>query len=261
MLYYSNMSNRSYHFAKDVGLGLVTGLFSGLFGVGGGIILVPLLVLFLKAQQKQAQATSLVVVSIAALFGAATYSIAGSVQWTSVPLLVAGGILGTLLGTSLVIRTSDRWLKLAFGALLLLVSLRFFVQAGTAADFSAALDLLSLVGFLLSGVAMGFLSAFLGVGGGVIVIPILVSLFGFEQQLAAGTSLVVMIPITLLGAWRLSRSGFTDWGQGIRIGAIASLAAIAGASIALAADAAALQIGFALLLVFAAAQMIWKALK
>lgn len=260
MLYYSNMSNRSYHIARDVGLGLLVGLLSGLFGVGGGIILVPLLVLIFKTEQKRAQATSLVVVAFAAVFGAATYALAGSVQWQAVPLIVAGGLIGTWIGTAVVKRTSDRWLKIAFGVLLLLVALRFVFQAGEAAAASIVQPSpLIAIGYVLAGVAMGFLSSFLGVGGGVVVIPMLVALFGFGQQLAAGTSLVVMIPITLFGAWRLTRSGFTDWGQGLRIGASSSLAAIAGASLALATDAALVQVGFAALLVFAGAQMIWRA--
>lgn len=108
---------------------------------------------------------------------------------------------------------------------------------------------------------MGLLSSFLGVGGGVILVPILVTLFGFPQQLAAGTSLIVMIPVTLLGALRLTKSGFTNWSQGLRIGSAAAVAAIAGAALALVAEAAILQLGFALVLLLAGSQMIWRALR
>jgi uncharacterized membrane protein YfcA len=106
---------------------------------------------------------------------------------------------------------------------------------------------------------MGLLSSFLGVGGGIIVIPILITLFGFTPQLAAGTSLVVMIPIVLLGALRLTKGGFTNWAQGVRIGIPAALAAIGGAALALATQPAIVQIAFAILLVLAGAQMIWRA--
>ena len=87
------------------------------------------------------------------------------------------------------------------------------------------------------------------------------SLFGFPQQLAAGTSLVAMIPLALFGALRLTRSGFTQWVQGLRIGAGSVPGAIAGAALALTIEASVLQVGFAALLVFAAVNMFIKALK
>lgn len=262
MVYYNNMSNRSYRTIRDVAMGLLVGLLSGLFGVGGGIVLVPLLVLLFKTEQKRAQATSLVVVALSSLSGAVTYSISGTVNWLSVPLLIAGGVVGTLIGTALVRKINDRWLKLGFGILLLVVAGRFFFEAFVPTQAQLAeFGVLTAIGYLAAGFAMGLLSSFLGVGGGVVVIPMLVGLFGFAQQLAAGTALVVMMPLTLLGAWRLSKAGFTDWGQGLRIGAAAAVAAVGGASLALVSQPSALQFGFALLLVLAGAQMIWKALK
>jgi uncharacterized protein len=123
-------------------------------------------------------------------------------------------------------------------------------------DFSVGI----VVAYLLTGFLMGLLSSLLGVGGGIIVVPLLVTFFGFSQQLAQGTSLVVMVPIALLGAWRLTTTGFTQWGQGVRIGLGALFGAVGGASVALVASSSALQIGFAALLVFAASQLVRKAL-
>jgi len=108
---------------------------------------------------------------------------------------------------------------------------------------------------------MGLLSAFMGVGGGVIIIPILITFFGFTQQLAAGTSLLVMIPIALIGALRLTKAGYTDWSQGLRIGFAAVLGVVAGASVALVLQGSILEIGFAFLLVFTGVQMVRKAIK
>jgi uncharacterized protein len=186
---------------KDIAIGAVTGLTSGLFGVGGGIILVPILVILFKVNQHKAQATSLVVVALAAVTGAVTYSLADSVSWIAVPFLIAGGLLGTLLGTIAVKKVKDRILKLVFGVFLVFVAIRIVVQSFDPAALtsqSAGLEFGPI--YLLVGLAMGLLSSFLGVGGGIIVIPILITVFGFTPQLAAGTSLVVMIPIVLLGA-------------------------------------------------------------
>jgi len=262
MLYYNNVPESKSPLVRDLAMGLLVGLASGLFGVGGGIILVPLLVLLFKTDQKKAQATSLVVVSLSAVTGAATYGISGSVSWLAAPLIIAGGLIGTYLGTAFVKKINDRWLKLAFGVLLLAVAGRFVWQSLEAVVLSpAALTWESGLGYLVAGFAMGLLSSFLGVGGGVILVPILVTLFGFPQQLAAGTSLIVMIPITLLGAWRLTKDGFTNWSQGFRIGSSAAVAAIAGAALALVAQASYLQLGFALVLVLAGSQMIWRSLR
>jgi uncharacterized membrane protein YfcA len=262
MLYCSNVPLANPRWFRDLSVGLLVGLVSGLFGVGGGIILVPILVLLFRIDQKLAQATSLVVVALSAVTGAITYSIGLSVAWLAVPFLVAGGFLGTWLGTAIVPKIKDRWLKLAFGLFMFLVAGRLvWMSFESSATTVPALELWSAIGFLLAGFAMGLLSSLLGVGGGIIVIPILVTLFGFPQQVAAGTSLVVMIPIALLGAWRLGKRGFTDWTQGLRIGAAASVAAIGGAAIALVADSSVLQLGFALLLVLAGSQMIWRAIR
>jgi uncharacterized membrane protein YfcA len=245
---------------KDIAIGAVTGLTSGLFGVGGGIILVPILVILFKVNQHKAQATSLVVVALAAVTGAMTYALADSVAWLAVPFLIAGGIVGTLLGTIAVKKVKDRILKLVFGIFLVFVAIRIAVQSldSTAlTTASAGLEFGPI--YLLVGLAMGLLSSFLGVGGGIIVIPILITVFGFTPQLAAGTSLVVMIPIVLLGALRLTKGGFTNWGQGVRIGIPAAISAIGGAALALATQPAIVQIAFAILLVLAGAQMIWRA--
>jgi uncharacterized membrane protein YfcA len=247
-------------FWRDIAIGAVTGLTSGMFGVGGGIILVPILVILFKVNQHKAQATSLVVVALAAVTGAITYSLADSVSWLAVPFLIAGGLVGTLLGTMAVKKVKDRILKLVFGVFLILVSIRIAIQSLEALPLdTASVGLEFGPVFLLVGLAMGLLSSFLGVGGGIIVIPILITLFGFTPQLAAGTSLVVMIPIVLLGALRLTKGGFTNWAQGVRIGIPAALAAIGGAALALATQPAIVQIAFAILLVLAGAQMIWRA--
>jgi uncharacterized protein len=250
------------HLFRDIGIGLLVGVFSGLFGVGGGVILVPLLVLLFAVEQKRAQATSLVVVALAAVTGATTYSVGFSVVWEAVPFLIVGGLLGTLVGSALVVRIATRWLQLGFAVLLVGAAVRLvFLSLSDGVTTIPELGTVVVLGYFSAGLAMGLLSSLLGVGGGIIVVPLLVTFFGFSQQLAQGTSLVAMVPIALLGAWRLTKTGFTQWGQGIRIGVAAAAGAVGGASVALVAASSALQLGFAALLVFAASQLARKALK
>ena len=251
------MKNPVAFWARDLGLGLVVGVFSGFFGVGGGIILVPILVLLFRMGQKSAQATSLVAVGLGAVSGAITYALGESVVWASVGFVVAGGLLGTWLGSLVVVKIRARWLQVAFALLLVVVALRLILGA-EAVGASGVVDLTvqSIVGYLVAGAAMGFFSALLGIGGGVIIIPLLVVFFGFTPQLAAGTSLVVMVPLALFGAWRLSSSGATQWGQGLRLGAGAVIGAVVGASVALVVAPEAMGVAFAAVLLVAAIQMV-----
>ena len=247
----------------DIFTGLLVGALSGAFGVGGGIVLVPMLVLLRGVAQKAAQATSLVVVPIAAGSGAITYAVGGSVWWPALAPLIAGGVLGVLAGTYVLVHTPDKWLSYAFALLLLAVAGRLVWLGVTGSTVSDVADLSPgwIAAYLAAGLAMGLVSSLLGVGAGIIVIPLLVTFFSFSQTLAAGTSLAVMIPIALLGAWRLTSAGFTNWGQGIRIGLPAAASAIGGASIALVVDESYLQIGFALILVWGAVELVRKASK
>jgi len=256
------MTRSAHLFLRDAGIGLLVGVFSGLFGLGGGVILVPLLVLLFAVEQRRAQATSLVVVAIAAVSGAISYSIGASVVWESVPFLIAGGLFGVWIGSILVLKVAVRWLQIALALLMVVAAVRLVFESFDDSDSVVPeLEIGIALGYLAAGLLMGLVSSMLGVGGGVVVVPMLVTLFGFSQQLAQGTSLVVIVPLALLGAWRLTKSGFTQWGQGLRIGLAAAVGAVGGAAIALAIASQALQIGFAAVLVFAAVQLVRKALR
>lgn len=242
---------------RDLAVGVGVGAFSGLLGVGGGILLVPFLVLALHWKQKNAQATALVMISLASVAGAVTYTFGDSVDWVAAGFIVIGGLIGSLIGSHVMQRTADHRLQILFGVLLIIVAVRLFVGAGDAQsldrpDFTA----LAMVGLVLTGLAMGVFSALLGIGGGILLIPILITLFGFGQQLAAGTSLAVMAPIALLGAIRLTKPGLTNWSVGARFGLGAMGGAILGSAAALALSGATVRLLFATVLVIVAVQMV-----
>ncbi len=256
------MTSPAHSVIRDVAIGLLIGVFSGLFGLGGGVILVPLLVLLFSVEQRRAQATSLVVVAIAAVSGAVSYSVGASVVWEAVPFLIVGGLVGVWVGSILVLKVAVRWLQIALAVLMVVAAVRLvFESLGASGADVPPLDIGVALGYLVAGLLMGVVSSMLGVGGGVIVVPIMVTLFGFSQQLAQGTSLVVIVPLALLGAWRLTKSGFTQWGEGVRMGLAAAVGAVGGAAIALAIAGQVLQVGFAAVLVFAAIQLVRKALR
>jgi uncharacterized membrane protein YfcA len=242
---------------RDAAVGVGVGAFSGLLGVGGGILLVPFLVLAMAWGQKRAQATALVMVAMAGASGAVTYAIGDSVAWIPALIIMVGGLIGSLIGAVIVQRTADARLQILFGALLILVALRLLWPAGIAeTDALPALTAPTVIGYLASGLGMGILSALFGIGGGILLIPLLITFFGFSQQLAAGTSLAVIVPISLLGALRLTKPGLTDWRIGFRFGLGAVIGAVIGASAALVIPGIALRIGFAVVLLLVALRMV-----
>ena len=103
--------------ARLVGIGLVAGVFSSLFGVGGGILIVPLL-LVAAYPVREAAATSLGAIGITAVAGVVLYALRGEVDAGYALLVGIPGAVGALAGTALQQRVSGRALTVAFAALL-----------------------------------------------------------------------------------------------------------------------------------------------
>lgn len=217
--------------------GLVGGLVAGVFGVGGGVVLVPILVLVLHRDQHTAHATSLVGVTIGAGAAFARFAIGDAVAWTGALALVGGAVAGARIGARVMPRIEEGRLRKLFALVLIGLSIRFLVVGATegASADGTGLDLSVLVIGLhvLGGLTAGITSSVLGVGGGVILVPLLVIGFGYDQQIAEGTSLAVIVPTALTGAVSHSRRGYTDWRLGGTLGAGALVGGLVGAQIAL----------------------------
>ncbi|WP_226924813.1 sulfite exporter TauE/SafE family protein [Georgenia satyanarayanai] len=240
--------------------GVAVGVLSGLLGIGGGVVLVPLLVLLMGMAQKRAQATSLAAITLTAVAGAVSYGVAGDVVLVPALVVAAGGIVGTLVGAELVHRMSERALRLVFAVVMVAVAVRMALAPPVeGAGDLAHLDPPVLAGYVGAGLLMGLLSALVGIGGGVVMVPLLVIGFGFSPHEAQGTSLAVMVPVSLMGAWRHARRGYTDWRAGLILGAGGVLGAPLGALLAQAVPEEWLQRLFAVLLVYSAVQLVLKA--
>ena len=101
-----------------VGFGVVAGVASGLLGVGGGVVMVPLLVLWAAYPQREAHAISLGAIIPISIAGIATYGIAGEVRWWDALALAAGSIVGARIGAGWLVRIDERLLKVVFGVFL-----------------------------------------------------------------------------------------------------------------------------------------------
>ena len=103
---------------KLLAIGLGGGLLSGLLGVGGGIVMVPLLVLWATYSQRDAHAISLGAIIPISIAGIATYGVAGEVRYWQAIGLAAGSIVGARIGAGLLARIDERLLKIVFGTFL-----------------------------------------------------------------------------------------------------------------------------------------------
>jgi uncharacterized membrane protein YfcA len=109
-------------------IGLTAGFAAGLLGVGGGIVMVPAMVLVLAFDQHVAQGTSLVVIIPAALAGSVTHYRNGRVSLRDAALLAAGGIGGAVVGSMSALSVDDIVLRRLFGMFLLLVAAQMLLR-------------------------------------------------------------------------------------------------------------------------------------
>jgi uncharacterized membrane protein YfcA len=108
-------------------IGLAAGFFSALFGVGGGTVVVPLLILVLGYSTRWATGTSLAAIGLTALFGMAAYGALGEVSWPDAAVVGFPAVLGVLLGTWAQQRVPTRMLTLLLSVVLFAVAVRLFI--------------------------------------------------------------------------------------------------------------------------------------
>lgn len=187
-------------------IGLIAGLFGGLVGLGGGVVMIPLMVGVLKMGQHKAHGTSLVALVFTGIAGAITYASKGAVDITASALIAVTAIFTARSGARFAHALAEWKLKRSFGAFLIIVSLLLLMKPYLSHFSRPAEGWTKISVLLMTGVFTGFLSGMMGVGGGTIMVPAMVLLAGFSQHTAQGTSLLAMIPAGGVGAfthWRL----------------------------------------------------------
>ncbi len=208
--------NPGLQLAAGIGAGLVGGVLSGLFGIGGGIVLVPLLALALGLDQHRAQGVTLAVMLLPVGLPAVLHYRRSGVRilWTLVGILVLGFLFGVLAGSLLANSIPERPMRWGFVFFLLLVALRMITQKSGGNAKVGAMDHPTgeyWIPGLIIGFAGGLASGLLGIGGGLIIIPLVAWWLGFSQTEAQVTSLAVMLPpIGLPGVlvYAQAQSGF-----------------------------------------------------
>lgn len=216
-------------------LGIVTGVLSGLLGIGGGLLMVPALTVF-GVPLVQATATSLVGVFLSSVSGSIRNFSAGELNWPVSLALALFGMLTAQLGAWLGDRIPDAWLSVAFAVLLLvtiyLMKLRERLKKAQMKQDDVAPPAVQLSSSLVPiagiGLLAGVLSGLFGVGGGVVMVPLQMLLLGETIKSAVRTSLGAIVAIAVSGLAQHSWNGNVLWIPGICLGLGGIIGAQAG---------------------------------
>ncbi|MGQ9888609.1 MAG: sulfite exporter TauE/SafE family protein [Aggregatilineales bacterium] len=234
-------------------IGLAAGVASGMFGIGGGVIIVPALTLFLAFEPLNAIATSLAALLLpVGILAVTAYYRAGLMRVRSAALVAAGLVLTVVIGAQIAINLPSNLLKQIYSVFLIYMGWRLAEprqvyaawrarqRPGAAAPQADAPDApvrepnVPWYWLLLLGMAAGVASGMFGIGGGIIIVPALVGLFKYDQKLAVGTSLgALLLPVGLPGVIVYYQAGAFDVATAALVALGLALGALAGARIAL----------------------------
>ncbi len=204
-------------------IGLIGGFFGSLVGLGGAVVIIPLLTGWARITQHKAHVTSLVAVVFTGIVGAFAYARGGAVDLPLAVTVAIAATISSVVAAAYSERVPAGVLKRIFGGLLVVASLVLLI--GLDVPGSGIGGVWRYPAGVLLGLMSGVLSGLLGIGGGAFVVPLLVLAFGLDQHLAQGTSLAVMIPAGIAGTlvhWRARRLDFSlIWGlvAGVILGA------------------------------------------
>lgn len=173
-------------------VGMLVGVLSGMFGIGGGTVIVPALV-WLGLSQRNAAATSTLAIVPTSISGVVSYATGGHVDWLAAVLLFCGMFVGGQIGSWLLSRLPElvlRWIFVVFLVFVVINQVSFVPSR----DHQIVMSVTTGICLALLGVIIGTLAGLLGIGGGALAVPSLSMLFGASDLIARGTSLLAMFP-------------------------------------------------------------------
>ena len=186
-----------------IAFGVLIGLSLGALGGGGSILTVPVLVYVVGEPARSATTESLVIVGVTALAATVSHARAGQVRWRAGAAVGLAGVVASFAGTALNRHVDPNVLLLSFAGLMVVAATAMLRRAArkvnrpadgevpTAPPRSGA-EPRTIAKVVLSGLAVGLLTGFFGVGGGFVIVPALVMALGYSMPAAVGTSLFVI---------------------------------------------------------------------
>lgn len=193
-----------------IAVGAFVGVLAGLFGVGGGAIIVPILIFIFTLQGFDAGllvhlaiGTSFATIVVTSCGSVAAHHRLGNINWSVVKSMTPGLIVGVILGSLLAAELKGHYLQLAIAVFLILVAVQMFFAVQPKVIFGLPRGSL----LASSGVVVGGVSAFFGIGGGSLTVPFLLACNQVMKR-AVATSAACGLPIALFGALVYSIKGF-----------------------------------------------------
>lgn len=211
-------------------VGMLVGVLSGMFGIGGGTVIVPALV-WLGLSQRNAAATSMLAIVPTSISGVISYATGGHVDWLAAALLFCGMFIGGQIGSWLLSRLPElvlRWIFVAFLVFVVINQVSFVPSR----DHQIVMTVVTGVCLALLGVVIGMLAGLLGIGGGALAVPALSILFGASDLIARGTSLLAMFPNSITTSVANMKRNLVHVKAALIIGLVAAVTAPLGTWIA-----------------------------
>lgn len=258
-----------------LGLGALIGLVIGALGGGGSILTVPALVFVVGLSAQAATTASLVIVGLTAAVAAVGHARSGGTRWRTGSLLAVAGVPASVLGSLLNRSVDENVLLLAFAALMLVAAAGMLLRTrqqdephehgsgpGATATAVRPARVRAVLRLGSAGALIGFLTGFLGVGGGFVIVPVLVLALRFPMPAAVGTSLLVIAlnSAVALGA-RATDGASYDWDVIVPFTAAAIVGSLLGKRISDRLPAATLTRAFAVLLLLVAVYVAVRAVQ
>lgn len=199
----------------NLAIGIIAGILAGMFGIGGGVVIVPALILLSGFTIVQANGTSLAALLLpVGILAVMSYYKAGLINIRISALVAVGLLLGVVLGSFIALNIPTSVLKFFYGLFLLYVSWNFLNpkelyfkyikkisrKSEDEINVEKTTDSYPFFFYLLVGITAGILSGMFGIGGGLVIVPVLMTFLKFDTKKAVGTSLgALLLPVTLPG--------------------------------------------------------------
>ena len=254
------MTQDHFPFWKLALVGLAAGTVGGTFGVGGGIIMVPLL-LVVGFDQHRAHATSLAAIVLIAITGAISFGASGEIQVGLGVTIGIGGIVGSIIGATVMHRVSARTLTIVFSIVLLVAAVRMISGASPLPGTADMGEVLQIAIALLIGIVAGFFAGLAGIGGGIVVVTSTVLLLGLSQHEAQGTSFLAIVFTSISGTIVNLRNKRVRLQDGLAAGLGGVAGALIGSQLALGIEGRTLSLAFGFLVLFVALRSLWRTLR
>lgn len=217
-------------------VGIIIGVVGTLAGIGGGIFIVPMLFSIYHFSPQLAIGTSLFVVVFNAFSGTIAYARYKRIYWRLGAIIIIPGIPGILIGAYVSTLFTGVAFKIVFACVLVLAAIYLLLKRNKSSEdvktcvpirFSRA----RMIMIIFMGFVTGFISSFLGIGGGIIHVPVLIYLLKIPVHIATATSHFILFSTVLLSAIPHAVWGHIDYSRGLLLGCGALVGAQIGAYI------------------------------